>query len=644
MKLTTETIQKAILIREVELSLLNLFSQGKLHGTVHTCVGQEFSAIAFAGQLQENDFVFSSHRCHGHYLAYCGDCEGLISELMGKKNGVCGGIGGSQHICKNNFFSNGIQGGIVPVAAGMALAEKLRASNAIGIVFIGDGTFGEGVVYETLNILSKWAIPLLVVCEDNGYAQSSAKVNTMAGDIVARAEAFGIQTYCGTTFSPEELIDQAKAAISKVRMEKKPGFFLVNTYRLAPHSKGDDNRDPNEIKSFQERDPLNSYARNNSEEYNLWKAQAFERVQRAIVSAESMTASTFEEYYHQPAPAQADEEWQILSAIDQRQVKLINMFFQDAMEKNPKLVFIGEDVLSPYGGAFKAAQGLSERFPDRVFSTPISEAAITGIANGLALRGFRPFLEIMFGDFVTLAFDQIVNHASKFHHMYNKKVRCPLVIRMPMGGRRGYGPTHSQTLDKHLIGIDNITVVALNQLISPEVIYNDILNQEHPVIVIENKADYSRKIASVRSRNFVYERTKDSIPTARIRPLHSTPTITLVTYGGAVQVVLEVLDCLFEEQDLIPEVIIPSAIHPLKIHPILSSVLRTQRLFVIEEGSVAGGFGSEVISSIIECVHKPIIAKRIGALPVPLPSSPDLESKCLPNSNRIVSCIKAALQ
>ena len=168
-------IEEAILIRRVEETFLELFVQGKLNGTVHTCIGQEFSAIAFAGQLEQNDFIFSNHRCHGHYIAFTKDFEGLIAELMGKRTGICGGIGSSQHLCKKNFYSNGIQGGIVPVAAGMALANKIKDNNAIGVVFVGDGTLGQGVVYETMNIISKWAIPLLIVCENNKYAQSTSQ-------------------------------------------------------------------------------------------------------------------------------------------------------------------------------------------------------------------------------------------------------------------------------------------------------------------------------------------------------------------------------------------------------------------------------------------------------------------------------------
>jgi len=261
-------IKQALTIRAVEEKFLSLFSEGKLNGTVHTCVGQEFSAIAFAGQLQKKDFIFSNHRCHGHYIAFTCDVKGLIAELLGKESGTCAGIGSSQHLCKDNFFSNGIQGGIVPVAAGYALGNKLKKNGAIGIVFIGDGTLGEGTLYETMNIISKWKVPLLVVCENNLYAQSTHQSVNLAGDIRARAEAFGIMTYKGDTSSPISLMEDAKNAIAYVRNETKPAFFLVETSRMNPHSKGDDDRPADEIQGYRDKDYLDIFSREHPAYYH----------------------------------------------------------------------------------------------------------------------------------------------------------------------------------------------------------------------------------------------------------------------------------------------------------------------------------------------------------------------------------------
>ena len=262
--ITHRHIKLAILIRKVEEKFLELFSLGKLNGTVHTSVGQEFSAVAFAGELKKQDFIFSNHRCHGHYIAFTDDYDGLIAELLGKKAGTCGGIGSSQHLCNHNFFSNGVQGGIVPVAAGYALANKLRKNNNIGIVFIGDGTLGEGVLYETMNIISKWEIPLLIVCEDNQYAQTTPTSISLAGEVNARAKAFGIETFQSDTWNIENLLKNAQNSINYVRSQKKPAFHHVSTYRLNAHSKGDDTRLPSEIESYKSKDFLNRFAEEES--------------------------------------------------------------------------------------------------------------------------------------------------------------------------------------------------------------------------------------------------------------------------------------------------------------------------------------------------------------------------------------------
>ena len=167
--------ERAMTIRSVEQKLLDLFAEGKLVGTVHTCIGQEFTGVAVCGALLPGDLVYSNHRCHGHFLALTDDVSGLLGEVMGKPSGVCGGRGGSQHLCSKGFFSNGIQGGIAPVAAGLAMTLKLRKPGYIGVVFIGDGTLGEGVIYETMNIASKWQLPLLIVLENNLYVQRLLK-------------------------------------------------------------------------------------------------------------------------------------------------------------------------------------------------------------------------------------------------------------------------------------------------------------------------------------------------------------------------------------------------------------------------------------------------------------------------------------
>lgn len=244
------------LIRETEERILQLFSQGKLFGTTHTCIGQEANAVGIIAHLREDDIIFSNHRCHGHYLAFTGDVTGLIAELMGKRSGVCGGLSGSQHLCNGSFHSNGVQGGIIPNAVGMAYAEKVLGSGRIATVFLGDGTLGEGATYEAMNIASLWSAPVLFVIENNYYAQSTPSHLQIAGSIAARPLAFGIETTELSSTDVEEIAGAAESAIAAIREEMRPRCLVINTYRLAPHSKGDDFRAPEEIEIWRKRDPL----------------------------------------------------------------------------------------------------------------------------------------------------------------------------------------------------------------------------------------------------------------------------------------------------------------------------------------------------------------------------------------------------
>lgn len=635
----------ALKIRRIEEVLLDQFSLGKINGTIHTCIGQEFVAIAFCQQLKSDDFVISNHRSHGHYIAFTNDVYGLVGELMGKEAGLCGGIGGSQHLHRGNFFSNGIQGGMVPVAAGMALAVKFsKNQERIVIAFIGDGTLGQGVLYETMNIVSKWEMPLLIVCENNFYAQSTPQKFGLAGDILKRADAFGLTSFESDSCDVERLFVNAQKSIDFVRSNCKPAFHLVNTYRLKAHSKGDDYRNKDEIQKYSSLDPLNKFSIHNPIEFDEYLREANNEIERVLNDLGIQEEMPIQNYWVQSNEKKDELHWEPLEKLEINMIQLINQFFDEYMAMDESILFIGEDVLDPYGGAFKAAQNLSRKYPNRVLSTPISEAAITGISSGLAMAGMRPYLEIMFGDFVTLIMDQLINHASKFHHMYNKQVYCPIVIRTPMGGRGGYGPTHSQTLDKFIVGIDNITVLALNQFLNPKDIYINIYkNEKHPTIVIENKADYRKKIAVTSIPNYVFERSIEKYPVIRGRPTISSPNATLVTYGGTAGILVDVIEDLFYEHEIKSELFVLTKISPIDCGPVIDSVKTTGRLFVVEDGSSSFGIGSEIIANVSQALSSKFLSMRIGAYPVPIPSAKSVEYEILPNKQRIIRTIIEAI-
>ena len=639
----SEVVEEAILIRLFETTLLDLFQQGKIAGTVHTCIGQEFSGLAFTSQISRDDIVVSNHRCHGHFIGHKKNFFYLLAELLGKENGVCGGIGGSQHLYQPGFFSSGIQGGILPLAAGLALAKKQSNSTDIVTVFIGDGTLGEGVVYETLNIASKWQLPLLIVCENNLYAQSTSIKQNLAGNILARAAAFDIYNKSSTIHQLGGLFRSAAESIDYVRNKQQPCFHLVQTYRLAPHSKGDDYRDENEIARYRSIDPLNLFKLQNPDIYQTIENELSTKITVAVDKLSRLPTQNIQQYYCEYKPMECNQ-WQCVVPLNERKtiITLINEALHDSLQ-DEKVVLLGEDVLSPYGGAFKATKNLSACFSKQVFSTPISEAAIVGIANGLALSGYRPIVEIMFGDFVTLALDQILNHAFKFYQMYNKQVVCPVILRMPMGGYRGYGPTHSQSLERYLVGYDNNFLIALNSFLDPRMIYKNILTHvQHPCIVIENKISYTQYYTDTSIPEYEVWQSKECFHIIKISPKGNLANMTIVTYGGALDVVLKTLQPLFLECEIIPEILVLSQLSPLpNLSAIVNSVKQTQKLLVTEEGISFASIGSEIVCQVHEHMHmQQFHVRRCAALPVPIPAERSLESKILLNPAQIIEAAK----
>ena len=630
--------ERAMTIRSVEQKLLDLFAEGKLVGTVHTCIGQEFTGIAVCEALRPGDLVYSNHRCHGHFLALTDDVSGLLGEVMGKPSGVCGGRGGSQHLCSRGFFSNGIQGGIVPVAAGLAMTLKLRKADHIGVVFIGDGTLGEGVIYEAMNVASKWQLPLLIVLENNLYAQSTSQTQTLAGDICARAAAFGIETTHSSTRDPLKLLQAAKQCVDRVRTESRPHFLCIDTARLMAHSKGDDNRDKREVEQYWAKDPISNFVSRHPEEARHIQDEVTQRIDAALTALEAD---------ERPAAAATGEDAVILSPCqwkptvlesDERVVALLYSCFQRNLKANDRIVMIGEDIEGPYGGAFKVTKTLSQEFPGRVRNTPISEAAIVGLGNGLALGGMLPVVEIMFGDFLTLAADQIINHAAKFRFMYNDQVTVPLVIRTPMGGKRGYGPTHSQSIEKHFLGLPDTMMLALHSRMDPGLIYDRLFATiDRPTIVIENKLLYGMRLREKMAPGFVLEHSDERFPTTRLRP-EATPHLTILCYGGMLPETERAADRLFEEHDVIAEIICPVQLYPLNLWPIVESVRQSGRLLVVEEGLGFAAFSAEVIAQL--CEHAPGVlqkVRRLGSKRHPIPASRELEGDALPTTESIIA-------
>jgi pyruvate/2-oxoglutarate/acetoin dehydrogenase E1 component len=323
----------------------------------------------------------------------------------------------------------------------------------------------------------------------------------------------------------------------------------------------------------------------------------------------------------------------------------LNSGLHRALKDDKRVVIMGEDILDPYGGAFKVTRGLSTEFPERVLTTPISEAGLVGLAAGMALRGLRPVVEIMFGDFLTLAADQLINSISKFRWMYNDQVRVPLVVRTPMGGRRGYGPTHSQSLEKLFLGVPGLKVLAPTALGAPgDLLYWAILGQEDPVVFVENKVLYLAQVATEKSfPDLAVQRFGDpEAPTFHVSVFEAPqPVLTIAAYGQMAELARQALERLAFETEIFCELVVPTQLAPFRLDPVVESVRRSGRLLVCEEGVYSLGWGAEVVARCAEALGPRLkVARRLAAMDFPIPSSGSLEQVVLPGLEELLQLAK----
>ena len=281
--------EQMLLIRTFEENLTGLFQKGLLHGTTHCCIGQEAVAVGVLNAITQDDIVVSNHRGHGHFLAFTGDVEGLIAEIMGRETGVCGGRGGSQHLHKGNFYSNGVTGGMIPVATGMAFSEKTLGSGRKVVAFLGDGALAQGVVYESWNMASLWKLPILYVIENNLYAMSAHVNEHLSGSIEKRALAFKLNAVEVSTNDVEDISHAASSLVGEIDRGAGPQVLICNTYRFSGHSKSDEkNYQPREeVEKWLHKDPIMlAGSRLRSEEKEGLLERIEERIRNATASAQ----------------------------------------------------------------------------------------------------------------------------------------------------------------------------------------------------------------------------------------------------------------------------------------------------------------------------------------------------------------------
>ena len=327
-----------------------------------------------------------------------------------------------------------------------------------------------------------------------------------------------------------------------------------------------------------------------------------------------------------------------------RFVQSINSSLDSLLKDHKEIILYGEDLQDPYGGAFKVTKGLSTKYPKRVLSTPISEATLIGMAGGMAIGGIRPIVEIMFGDFITLGLDQLLNHLVKYEWMYNEKVNVPVTIRTTMGARRGYGPTHSQSLEPILASIPGLKIISPTHFHNPgEILRHTTLNESGTKIFIEYKMNYPKDLISESNckDGLSLKYSTGHYPVVSISNSEfEDPEVLIISHGGNAILIEELLIDLLLEYELPVQANFPSLIKPLIFDEFFFGYENCELIIIIEESPKNFGWGNEIVAHITEsglAEGRKVI--RIGADELPIPSSKFLEKKILPGNSHIIEII-----
>ena len=630
-------------IRLFERRLLKEYHEGNIGGTIHTCIGQEFLPVVLIGELQQSDYVFASHRCHGYFIEYSKDPQLLLEEILCRDGAICGGRAGTQHIIYKHFFSNGIQGGIVPNAVGTAFSQKLNETNAITAVIMGDGTLGQGVVYESFNLAKMLEVPILFIVENNHIALSTKAEYSLKGNIDIRGKAFGLEVFSTGDEDPYSAVKVVKQAVEFVRKTQGPALLVYDTNRLSGHSTKDDTRTEAELESLYNKDVLKKVG---------IKVEAKEDIyQNCARYVDDIFANSFKK-------KKKINEWpniketnlahkcvqngQILSTSDVRFVTALNLAMDNLLKRNQDLVLLGEDICEPYGGAFKVTKGLSDKYPLQILDMPISEAGFTGLAVGLCIGGKKVIVEMMFADFVFLCMDQVANHALKYCFI-NNQIKMPLIIRLPSGGGRGYGSTHSQSTEQFLAALPGITVLAPSRIHDLEYFWSKVIGSFNtPVVIVENKIMYAQSMITIKDNKcegWQIDVSDGDFPVIRFSyDREETAKISLITYGAALTTCMKLCEKMLIEQEMYINIVLCTSLRPLDIEALDEYTKDSEIVVTVEEGTDYLAFGKEVIADLSIRGSKHKYLAYAGDYNI-IPADVDLEKELLINIDKLESII-----
>jgi 2-oxoisovalerate dehydrogenase E1 component len=646
--LLTEIFRGLLLIRRFEERLLKLHGS-EIQGSIHLSTGQEAVPVGALRALEADDHVVATYRGHGWAIACGVPLEALFAEITGRAAGTNGGRGGSAYLSAPDFRfvgENSIVGAGLPIANGWALAAAATGSGSISLVSFGDGATNQGAAYEAIVFAIARKLPVVFVCENNGWSEMTAITSIVPVSLASRALACGLPAVTIDGNDPSEVEAATAEAADRARNGGGPTFVECTTTRLAAHYQGDvEHYRPREDRAAAEaQDPIPRVRRQLLDAglteaelavvEDAVDAELAEAETRALRGSKPDPASATAGVYHDTPKGRATPTDQ--DATTMTYAAAVNRALEHEMDLCSEVIVFGEDVAGP-GGVFGVTRNLQNKFGhDRVFDTPIAEAAILGAAVGAADAGLRPVVEIMFADFLLVALDQLVNQAANVAYLSSGSRSCPLVVRTQHAITPGSCAQHTQALEAFLAHVPGLRVGTPATPQDAYAMTRAAIQSNDPCILYESRALYQTK------GPVVIDAATEDVGGARL--VRTGTDLAIVSWGRMVGEALAAAEAL-DATGVDAAVLDLRWLDPLDIEMLTRVVTGAARALVVHEANVSGGFGAEVVARIIEGCFFDLEAPptRLGLPDIRVPAAPSLQKAVAPDADAIVAAANALL-
>ncbi|MDH3470800.1 MAG: dehydrogenase E1 component subunit alpha/beta [Acidimicrobiia bacterium] len=533
-----------------------------------------------------------------------------------------------------------------PHACGIAYRLKQQQSNAIVMVFGGEGSTSEGDWHEAMNFAGIHQLPMVFVIENNQYAISVPEAQEVAGNLADRGLGYGIPGMGVDGNDMVQVYAAAKTAVDRARDGEGPSLLVARTYRFYAHTSDDDDtlyRTAEEVEIWRRKDPLTiawQYLteqrlldEKTEEEIDEWAADTVAAAVSAAEAAPDATDATGGVYANPIVPSEpVTEVEEVPEGEEVNLITAVNRALHDVMTTHADTVLFGEDVAHEKGGVFKATEGLSKAFGnDRLFNTPLSESLIVGLAIGMGAAGAKPLAEIQFADFIHPAFDQLVSEAARIHYRSNGGWNCPITVRTPYGGGIHGSLYHSQSIEAFYSHVPGLKVVVPSTPADVKGLLMSAVEDPDPVLFLEPKKLY-------RLAKGPYPEGPHRVPLGRAALRRKGEDLYIIAYGTMAHFAMEAASEL-ESQGVDAGVLDLRTLKPLDWPSVQAAVEATGKIIIVHEDNEFGGYGAEIAAQIGEKAFDWLDApvQRYATPDVPtFPFAESLEAQVMPSVAGIV--------